>query len=405
MYCEDWLEDNLGKIPSKVMTSQSTSRLLQTITDSERIEFFSQWAKLRNESEYLALDITSVSSYSEFIDETEPGKNKENDPLDQVNLCLLFGETSILPVYSTYYAGSIRDVSTLISTVEQLTSIHNKKFKLVLDKGFYSKENINYLLSNHPDLKFIIAVPFTSSKARDLALDIKELIQDKNRICTSSQMLYAQKKRDIFEDTHYLNYYRYYDPRIFTQKDSELYLELNELRIKIQKDINEFNKSSLAKKFIQLNRKKNFDENGEYIVQLKHPLIKRSLINSGKLILVSNDNLTCNQAIEIYRNKDVVEKGFKKLKSSLDMRRFRVHSSPAMANKEFICFLSLILYSHLDKLMSQNNLYRRLTIHRLLNKFKATKLYIIGDNLILDPFTKFQKDVLNLFDIRTPLRT
>jgi hypothetical protein len=52
--------------------------------------FFSEWAKLRNESEYLALDITSVSSYSNLIGEAECETNNENDPLDQINLCLLF---------------------------------------------------------------------------------------------------------------------------------------------------------------------------------------------------------------------------------------------------------------------------------------------------------------------------
>jgi hypothetical protein len=59
------------------------------------------------------------------------------------------------------------------------------------------------------------------------------------------------------------------------------------------------------------------------------------------------------------------------MKTVLDMREDLVHNNPVKANKEFICFLSLILYSHLDRLMADNNLYKKHSIQKMLNKLKT----------------------------------
>jgi transposase len=403
MYCDDWLMDNVGKIPADVMSSQSISRLLQTITDTERFTFFSEWAKLRNEKEYLALDITSISSYSELIGEAERGLNKENDDLDQINLCLLFGEKSGLPIYSTYYSGSLKDVSTLICTVKQMTSLCDKEYKLVMDKGFFSTKNILYLLNNHPEVLFVIAVPFTFNKAKDLCLNNSNLIHDKNRVVTSTQMLYGMKHKENFYNRYPLTYYSFFNPLTYQKKDSEIYKDLKILSDEIKKDISVYNDNPKAEKYILLSKKKNFEKSSEYIVQVNHDAVKNSLKNTGRMVLLSNDKLSTQDAIEIYRAKDVVERGFKKLKSSLDMRRVRAHSSNVMANKEFICFIALIILSYLDVLMSNNNLYKDYSIHKLLNMLKTLKLHIINDKIIINPLTKTQRELLEQFEILQPI--
>ena len=44
------------------------------------------------DKEYLAYDITSVSSYSELNDMTRYGYNRDGESLPQVNIAMLFGE-------------------------------------------------------------------------------------------------------------------------------------------------------------------------------------------------------------------------------------------------------------------------------------------------------------------------
>ena len=110
LYCEEWLSKTAHpKISS--LSSQRISELLQIITPDEREAFYQAWCVLRAEQEYLALDITSTSSYSTGIQDVEWGYNRDNENLPQINLCMLMGETSRLPVYQVPYSGSLKDVS------------------------------------------------------------------------------------------------------------------------------------------------------------------------------------------------------------------------------------------------------------------------------------------------------
>jgi len=62
---------------------------------------------------------------------------------------------------------------------------------------------------------------------------------------------------------------------------------------------------------------------------------KSSKHESGYTINIRED---ASEAIRIYRDKDVVEKGFLRLKNSLGLGRLRVHSQQAMGSKVFVGF-------------------------------------------------------------------
>ena len=95
------------------MTSQRSSELFASITEEDKQHFFKLQGKRRSEKEYWAYDITSISSYSQCLRQVQYGKNKEDDRLAQLNLALVFGETSNLPFYYRKLAGNIPDAKTL----------------------------------------------------------------------------------------------------------------------------------------------------------------------------------------------------------------------------------------------------------------------------------------------------
>ena len=63
-----------------------------------------------------------------------------------------------------------------------------------------------------------------------------------------------------------------------------------------------------------------------YTVNLRENVVEAELETSGWLIIISNFVADTKEAIKIYREKDIVEKGFQRLKNSLDLGRLRVHS-------------------------------------------------------------------------------
>ena len=83
------------------------------------------------------------------------GKNKEGDRLAQLNLALIFGETSNLPFYYRKLAGNIPDSKTVKNLLADLDVLGFFQVKLVMDRDFYSRDNINALFKEH--LKFLIS--------------------------------------------------------------------------------------------------------------------------------------------------------------------------------------------------------------------------------------------------------
>ena len=125
-----------------------------SICEEDKARFFRLQAKRRLEKEFLAYDSTSISSYSDHLKQVRFGKNKDYDPLPQINLLLLFGVDSGLPFYYRKLAGNIPDVKTLNELLKELEVLGYNKLKLVLDRGFYSADNVNGLYKDHH--KFLI---------------------------------------------------------------------------------------------------------------------------------------------------------------------------------------------------------------------------------------------------------
>ncbi len=104
--------------------------------------------------------------------------------MPQINLALLYGEQSRLPVYYRKLPSNITDSKTICKLLLDFDFLENKKVKLVLDRGFYNEENINSLYQNHH--KFLIAVQKSLKFVQARLDEIKDTIQ--SRACYSSEL-------------------------------------------------------------------------------------------------------------------------------------------------------------------------------------------------------------------------
>ena len=138
------------------ISSPRSSEFFSSITDEQINKFFRLQGKRRVDDEYWAYDSTSISSYSETLAQVQYGKNKEDDKLPQLNLLLVFGEESGLPFYYRKLAGNIPDSKTVKHLLEDLDILGFGKTKFVMDRGFYSEDNINGLYREH--VKFLVGV-------------------------------------------------------------------------------------------------------------------------------------------------------------------------------------------------------------------------------------------------------
>jgi transposase len=215
LYSNSWILENENLVNDN-FSSQRVSDLFNEINEKSRNLFYKSWIKTVREDEFLALDITSVSTYSQIIDESEYIYNRDHENLPQVNLCLLFGEKSYLPMFQTVYNGSIADVRTLSTTILEFYGIiGDYSFTLVMDKGFYSKENIDFILSKL-DITFLISVPFSNKYALNLIESVENQINrmenyinvgiDKDQVnCIHKLVLWSDKEIIITNENDKIN--------------------------------------------------------------------------------------------------------------------------------------------------------------------------------------------------------
>ncbi|MCX6995489.1 MAG: transposase [Chlamydiae bacterium] len=124
--------------------NQRISEFLLTITDEKQLAFFKLWAEKRLEEEYLVYDNTSISAYSELNEMVRYGYNRDGDSLPQINLAMLFGEKTHLPVFYKSLPGSINEVSTLHNFLKTADFLNIKQLRLVMDKRFFSKKKYRW---------------------------------------------------------------------------------------------------------------------------------------------------------------------------------------------------------------------------------------------------------------------
>lgn len=391
--CEQWaLNSYVPSAPS----SQRISNLLKELDEDSRMHFYKQWAALRAETEYLALDISSVSSWSELIHFVEWGYNRDRENLPQINLAMLFGEQSRLPVFSRVYPGSIKDVSTLVGVVTFIEQLQLKKMHFVMDKGFYSAKGISLLLEKY--IKFAVSIPFSTNLAKEAVQECMGSIEKpSNAIEVGGRIYYALTlMRTMNRRRVYIHVF--YDHERHMQETNRLLRKI----MKIEADVAS-GKTAMdnreARKYLSFQKTKD----GSYNIHRREDVINEKVKLAGYVAILSNDRKDAADILSVYHAKDVVEKSFNNIKNDLDLERLRIHSDTAMEGRIFIGFISLIIISYIREIMRKNDLYKHYSFHELFAELKKLRLveFASGQKLLTE-LSSNQKDLFEIFDVRLP---
>ena len=122
---------------------------------------------------------------------------------------------------------------------------------------------------------------------------------------------------------------------------------------------------------------------------------------SGFFVILSNATKDAVEALEIYRNKDVVEKSFDDLKNRLDMKRLRVQNSQTMDGRLFVQFLALIIISAIRNIIRSKKELENYTVRELIKEMDTlTKITYTGKyGSIISEVTKKQRIIMKAFSI------
>ena len=393
----------------KNIPSLRSSELFASITEDSREYFFRLQGKRRVEHEYWAYDTTSISSYSKCLSQIRYGVNKDHDPLPQINIALLFGEESNLPFYYRKLAGNIPDVKTVKNLLADMDFFGYSKIKLVMDRGFYSEENINDLYKNR--LKFLIATK--------VSLKFVKAELDKVRASIHTWTNYSQK-HDLYACSSTINW-AYSQERPYKgdtlKAERRMYLHIYFNSEKAMEDEKNLNTLLCTLQGELESGRNNIEHEKQYAkyfdikttpvrgtkVTAKEDVISEAKKNYGYFVLLSNDVKDPIEAIEIYRNKDLVEKAFGNLKERLNFSRPAVSSDQSLDGKLFVEFIALIYLSYIKKKMQDKNLFKKYTMQELFDEFDIIECFEQqGRELRVGEMTKRQLELYEVMDIAFP---
>lgn len=391
------------------ITSQRSSDLFASITEEAKYDFFRMQGKRRTETEFWAYDTTTISSHSELLRQVQYGWNKESDPLPQFNLALVFGESSNLPFYYRKLAGNIPDSKTVGNLLADLDVLGFSKVKMVMDRGFYSKENINALLKNH--VKFLIAVKVSLvfiRKELDVIYDDFRSFEN----YSEKYELYAQTVRTTWEYTQHRPYkednlkqskrmymHFYYNIDRAAEDEKAFDRKLIALRQELESGKRKQEHDKLYQKYFET---KTTPKRGTKVT-VNVEAVNKAKRYFGFFALMTNETMDAIAALELYRNKDVVEKAFGNLKERLNMRRTLVSSEKSLDGKLFVEFIALIYLSYIKKQMQDTGLFKKYTLQGALDQLDVVECFEApGKKLRIGEVLSKQKEIYENLGVVPP---
>lgn len=392
-----------------VITSQRSSELFANITESQRMNFFRYQGTKHTDSEYWAYDTTSISSYSDSLQQVRRGKNKDHDPLPQINLALLYGQESGLPFYYRKLAGNISDVSTVKQLLQDMEFLGHRNIKFVFDRGFYKSQNINDLYTER--IKFLMGVKLSLKYIREELNTHRDSVRNWDNLLPETETFgitiattwqYKRthtKQNDTVTVKRKMYIHLYYDSARAVEDERDFAKLMCQLKHELLSGNHDNAHSSLYEQYFTV---KTTPVRGTKVIANEDAIAKERK-NFGYFALIGNESLSPSIALTTYRNKDVVEKAFDNIKDRLDTRRLNVSSDLSLDGKLFVVFVALIIVSYLHNSMKSANLYHKFTMHELLDELELIEQFVRQNRKpLVGEITKKQSDILSALSVPSP---
>lgn len=388
---------------NSILSHNKALEIFRQISDADKKNFLQQWIKQTAIGKTVCYDVTSISSYSCWLDDVSYGYNRDKEDLPQVNLGMFTDLKTQVPIAYVEYDGSINDFSNIpaVLTYARMLSLEENGLSIVADGGFENSATINYLLEHKID--FILGTSYKKNK------QVKEkLISWRKQSSTQAESfindfddsMEASSDSYITSSNTQLQLNMYYN-------SAKAALELTTLKRKI-KDLKQVldNKKTLTIK--ELSKFKTYfniihNEDDTFTYTLNQDAINESRLLCGCFALLTTHNITeisLSKCLELYKDKDTVEKAFDELKNEIEGERLYVHTNEAYRGKMFVLFISLIVYRYFKNNTRNWIKQNKSSMKAVFDMLAGIRCYKNKDKWYMrQAFVKGQKELIKILDL------
>jgi transposase len=312
------------------------------------------------EKEVLAYDMTTLLFFGVSCPLAELGYNPDRIRRKQANLALLVSKRDRYPMMHFVYNGSRHSISTVKNLIACLNQAPTEPGTLIWDRGNVSRKHVEAVVD--AGWKLICGVPKTSLEAKEI-IGTTEIPVNPETLVRSSRAghIYAVKAKGMLYDMDgsaivYTNRERgVRDADARNDALAAIGSELDELG-RIGKNWSEKRLHSKIntimgswKRFIvaRVSRKNNNMQRISW--SYKKQEIKAAERSDGKWLLLSTDpSLDVHQAVNMYLEKDFIEKAFRVLKTHEEVEPVRHRLEHRVRAYLFVCMLAYRLIAALQ---------------------------------------------------------
>lgn len=394
----------------KIYSDSKVSAFINSITGDQSRAFLDEWNEKQDHSQkiYISYDSTNKNCQAGDIDFVEYGHPKEDTGAPVINYSVAYDRNNAKPLYYEDYPGSIVDVSQLQYMLEKAGGYGYKNVGFILDRGYFSKENIHYM--DKYGYEFVIMMKGMKELVKSLVLEVKGTFEEDRRYSIRDYKVSGiTVKKQLYPSDEKERYFHiFYNDRKRSSEHEAIEAKIDRMAECLHKHEGtkyEIKGSGFAKYFdlIYYNKGKK-DEKFMYGRELCD-VINEEIRLCGYFIIITSEKMTAAQALELYKSRDASEKLFRGDKSYLGNKSFRVHTSESVHAKIFIEFVALIIrsrfYTCLKEQMQKNGKKNYMTVPAAIRELEKIELIRQSDREYRMDYavTATQKEILKAFNM------
>lgn len=319
-------------------------------------KYFQRRASRAPSGASIAVDTTTVSSYSEGLNDARFGYNKDGSGLAAVKFLTLFATGNHQPIAFRRQPGNIPDVISVLNALKQFSVLGLDKPLVVLDGGFFSEQNILAFMHDHT--KFLMRGQLDGKWISPWLDEVMPDIEKPSNVCPYDAGVYGITRR-ISREFSWERRHNWGESKKgdIVAKEYRIYLHffLNTEKARIDKatltsdiihvkhqieqgiDISLMSKAErrIAEKFLVIRTY------GKRIsVSMDDDAIIKESRYYGFFVLVSNEKMETFAALREYQLRERTEEGFRIDKQYNDANVTRSKSTMSLDGRFFCQFVA-----------------------------------------------------------------
>ena len=352
-------------------SDSKVSDFLQQMEPEVSSSFQDDWNARRNHREKIYISYDSTSKHCEAGDLriVEKGHSKENEETNIFNYAVAYDTQNREPLFYELYPGSINDISQFQCTVDKARGYGYRCIGFVLDRGYFSKDNISHLEDN--GYSFIMMLKGKADLVQKWILENKGSFETSRSCNIPAYQVYGKtlEKRLFVTDKKPRYIHLYHSSDLEAHERAEVEKKINQLTAFLKSHINHFREFGPGMEtYFELyydeeakkkGKKEKQEQSSKKFVffEEKMPIIELELKLCGYFVIVTSEKMTAKEALEIYKGRDASEKLFLSDKTFLGNHAIRSSTEGSAASKIFIEFVALIIrnrmYNYLKDAMKE----------------------------------------------------